>query len=104
MGAKEFTLPFMVGSTARRRGHGEDAGLLRCGEEPVCRVNTRVHRETAAVPAARLAAEREMLHPLPGEPYALALGEERLVRAVMTSSSPAARHHTRVPSWPGGVE
>jgi hypothetical protein len=42
------------------------------------RVNGRVHRETAAVPAARLAAEREMLHRLPDEPHALALGEERL--------------------------
>jgi hypothetical protein len=38
-----------------------------------------VHREAAAVPADRLAAEREMLHPLPDQPYALALGEERLV-------------------------
>jgi hypothetical protein len=34
------------------------------------RVNGRVHRETAAVSAGRLAAEREMLHPLPAEPYA----------------------------------
>ena len=42
------------------------------------RVNARVHRETAAAPQVRLAAERERLHPLPGEPYALALGEERL--------------------------
>jgi transposase len=40
------------------------------------RVNARVHRETATVPQARLAAEQEMLHPLPAEPYALALGEE----------------------------
>jgi hypothetical protein len=28
----------------------------------------------------------------------------RPVRAVITSSSPATRHHTRVPAWPGGVE
>jgi hypothetical protein len=94
MGAKEFTLPFMVGSTARRRGHGEDAGLLRCGEEPVCRVNTRVHRETAAVPAARLAAEREMLHPLPAEPHALALGEERLVADDQTVRFGSVRYST----------
>ena len=31
------------------------------------RVNGRAHRETAAVPADRLAAEREHLHPLPAE-------------------------------------
>ena len=43
------------------------------------RVSGRVHRETAAAPAGRLAAEREMLHPLPDDPHALALGEERLV-------------------------
>jgi hypothetical protein len=43
------------------------------------RVNGRVHRESAAVPAQRLAAERGHLHALPAEPYVLALGEERLV-------------------------
>lgn len=49
-----------------------------CGE--FCgRVNERVRRETGAVPAERLAAERERLHVLPADPYALALGEERLV-------------------------
>jgi len=32
------------------------------------RVNGRVHREVAAVPQQRLAAEREHLHPLPAEP------------------------------------
>jgi len=53
----------------------EEACRAFCG-----RVNGRVHRESAAVPPGRLAAEREMLHPLPAEPYALALGEERLVR------------------------
>src|ERR1700739_2948673 len=37
-----------------------------------------ITRATAAAPAARLAAERERLHPLPAEPHALALGEERL--------------------------
>jgi hypothetical protein len=43
------------------------------------RVNSRLHRESAAVPSVRLAAERERLHPVPGEPHALALGEERPV-------------------------
>ena len=43
------------------------------------RVNGRVHRESAAVPEQRLAAERAHLHALPAEPYVLALGEERLV-------------------------
>jgi hypothetical protein len=69
------------------------------------RVNARVHRETAAAPAARLAAEREMLHPLPGEPYGLALSKERLVGDDHTVrfgsvrySTPPGHAGTRV--WP----
>jgi len=58
------------------------------------RVNGRVHRETAAVPAGRLAAEREMLHPLPGQPYALALGEERLVGDDQTVRFGSVRYST----------
>jgi hypothetical protein len=58
------------------------------------RVNGRVHRETAAVPAGRLAAEREMLHPLPAEPYALALGDERLVADDQTIRFGSVRYST----------
>ena len=58
------------------------------------RVNGRVHRETAAVPAGRLAAEREHLHPLPDEPYALALGEERLVGDDQTVRFGSVRYST----------
>ena len=97
----------------RRRGHGEDRqggpGALGCepaaglrqlhGAGGACaefceRVNGRVHRESAAVPADRLAAEREMLHPLPGEPYALALGEERLVGDDQTVRFGSVRYST----------
>ena len=58
------------------------------------RVNGRVHRETAAVPADRLAAEREILHSLPAEPYALALGEERLVADDQTIRFGSVRYST----------
>jgi transposase len=58
------------------------------------RVNGRVHRETAAVPADRLAAEREHLHPLPAELYALALGEERLVGDDQTIRFGSVRYST----------
>jgi hypothetical protein len=58
------------------------------------RVNGRVHRETAAAPAARLAAERERLHPLPDEPYALALGEERLAGDDQTVRFGSVRYST----------
>jgi transposase len=64
------------------------------------RVNGRVHRETAAAPAARLAGEREHLHPLPDEPYALALGEERLVSDDQTVRFGSVRYSTP-PGHPG---
>nr|WP_191896551.1 IS21 family transposase [Planomonospora parontospora] len=42
-------------------------------------INTRTHRATHRPPIQMLAEERARLHPLPPEPYVLALGEERLV-------------------------
>ncbi len=59
-----------------------------------CRVNARVHRESAAVPGQRLAAERQHLHPLPAEPYVLALGEERLVNDDQTVRFGSVRYST----------
>ena len=67
----------------------EEACRLFCG-----RVSGRVHRDTAAVPADRLAAEREHLHPLSAEPYALALGEERLVGDDQTIRFGSVRYST----------
>ena len=58
------------------------------------RVNGRIHRESAAVPGQRLAAERAHLHPLPAEPYALALGEERLVSDDQTIRFGSVRYST----------
>jgi transposase len=58
------------------------------------RVNARVHRESAAVPAQRLAAERGHLHPLPAEPYVLALGEARLVNDDQTVRFGSVRYST----------
>ena len=74
--------------------YGSFAGLEGACREFCGRVNGRVHRETAAVPADRLAAEREMLHPLPDEPYALALGEERLVGDDQTVRFGSVRYST----------
>jgi transposase len=58
------------------------------------RVNGRVHRETRQVPAERLAAEMPHLHPLPAEPYVLALGEERLVNDDQTVRFGSVRYST----------
>jgi hypothetical protein len=74
--------------------YGSFAGLQEACAGFCARVNGRVHRETAAVPADRLAAEREMLHPLPDEPYALALGEERLAGDDQTVRFGSVRYST----------
>jgi transposase len=74
--------------------YGSFAELEGACAEFCARVNRRVHRETAAVPLARLAAEREMLHPLPDEPHALALGEERLVGDDQTVRFGSVRYST----------
>lgn len=58
------------------------------------RVNNRVHRETAAVPAQRLVIERRHLHVLPAEPFALALGEVRLVDDDQTIRFGSVRYST----------
>ena len=53
---------------------------LQVACEAFCeRVNQRVHRETRAVPADRLAHERRWLHALPVQPYVAALGQTRRV-------------------------
>ncbi len=57
-------------------------------------VNTRRHRETAAVPAERLVLERGRLHVLPSAPYAAALGETRLVNTDQTVRFGSVRYST----------
>ncbi|MBF6208293.1 transposase [Streptomyces gardneri] len=58
------------------------------------RVNARPHRETAVAPVARLAIERGLLHVLPAEPHAVALGEERLVGDDQTIRWGSVRYST----------
>jgi transposase len=70
------------------------AELVEACEAFCEKVNTRVHRETAAVPAERLLVERRHLHVLPAEPYALALGEERLVDDDQTIRFGSVRYST----------
>jgi transposase len=70
------------------------ADLVAACEEFCERVNNRVHRETAAVPADRLLIERRHLHVLPVEPHAVALGEERLVDDDQTIRFSSVRYST----------
>lgn len=58
------------------------------------RINSRLHRETGAVPADRLAVERAHLHPVPAQPHAIALGEERLVADDQTIRFGSVRYST----------
>jgi transposase len=75
------------------------------------RVNGRAHRETAAAPVTRLAAEHAYLHVLPAEPHAIALGEERLVDTDQTIrfgsvrySTPDGHQGSKVWCWVAGDE
>jgi len=57
-------------------------------------INARVHRETGAAPAERLATERAHLHVLPTAPHTSALGEERLVNDDQTIRFGSVRYST----------
>jgi transposase len=85
----------LVPAAVNLRAEYSDFGELEADCEAWCgRVNARVHRESAAVPDHRLAAEREHLHPLPGQPYVAALGEERLVNDDQTIRFGSVRYST----------
>jgi len=89
--AKADLVPAAVNLRAEYSSFGElEAACAAWCEQ----VNTRVHRETRALPADRLAAEREHLHPLPAEPYVAALGEERLVNDDQTIRFGPVRYST----------
>ena len=77
-----------------REAYGSFAELAAaCGE--FCEVvNGRVHRETCAVPAQRLAAERDRLHRLPDAPHTAALGTTRLVNTDQTIRFGSVRYST----------
>jgi transposase len=89
--AKADLVPALVNLAPEYGSFGEleDACAAWCG-----RVNSRVHRESAAVPDQRLAAERAHLHPLPGEAYVAALGTERLVNEDQTVRFGSVRYST----------
>ena len=56
------------------------------------RVNGRPHSVTRRVPAEALETERELLHPVPAEPYTAAHGESRAVSWSQTVSFRGARY------------
>ncbi|WP_433511785.1 Mu transposase domain-containing protein [Nonomuraea sp. CA-143628] len=66
-------------TTNLRSNYGSFAELEDACARWAEQVNHRMHRATHRLPAHMLHEELARLHPLPAEPYALALGEERLV-------------------------
>ena len=89
--AKADLVPAMANLLAEYASFGD----LEADCDAWCgRVSGRVHREGTAVPGQRPAAEREHLHPLPADPYALALGEERLVNEDQTIRFGSVRYST----------
>lgn len=57
-------------------------------------VNNRVHRETARIPAHALLVEQRRMHPLPVEPFTIALGETRTVMSDQTIRVGSVRYST----------
>jgi transposase len=77
-----------------RSEYGSFAELQQACIDWCEKVNARVHRETRAIPADRLAVEREHLHTLPHEAHAVALGEERNVDDDQTIRFGSVRYST----------
>ena len=69
--------------------------VQQAGSDVEARATGGRSRAVAAVPASRPPAEREHLHPLPAEPYAFALGEERLADDDQTVRFGSVRYSTR---------
>ncbi len=68
--------------------------LAEACEQFCDRVNNRVHRETGKRPVDRLAIERQALHRIPDAPFALAIGDQRLVDDGQTVRWSSVRYST----------
>ncbi|TDC82857.1 IS21 family transposase [Nonomuraea deserti] len=58
------------------------------------KINARRHRGSGQIPAEQLLIEQQALHVLPAEPFALALGEQRIVYDDQTISFASVRYST----------
>jgi len=75
-------------------GYNSFAELAEACEVFCEKVNGRVHRETARVPAEALLVEQTRLHPIPDAPFTAALGETRTVNADQTIRFGSVRYST----------
>lgn len=70
------------------------ADLVHACEEFCDEVNSRVHRETMRIPAHALLVEQRRMHPLPVEPFTVALGQTRVVNTDQTVRVGSVRYST----------
>ncbi|GAA1024777.1 hypothetical protein Aple_104060 [Acrocarpospora pleiomorpha] len=85
----------LVPTSANLLAHYDGFADLAAATRQWCeRVNQRVHREIGTRPLERLAVERGLLHRLPEQPYALALGERRHVEDDQTIRWGSVRYST----------
>lgn len=68
--------------------------LVHACEEFCDEVNNRVHRETSRIPAHALLVEQQRMHPLPVEPFTMALGQTRTVMSDQTIRVGSVRYST----------
>ena len=77
-----------------REQYDSFAELEAACEEFCAKVNGRVHRESARVPAEALIEERARLHVLPAAPHTMALGQTRSVNTDQTVRFGSVRYST----------
>lgn len=70
------------------------ADLVTACEAFMDDVNNRVHRETMRIPAHALLVEQSRMHPLPVEPFTMALGQTRIVHPDQTIRVGSVRYST----------
>ncbi|HIW45345.1 MAG TPA: DDE-type integrase/transposase/recombinase [Candidatus Yaniella excrementigallinarum] len=85
----------VVPTQANLRAEYDSIAELEAACEAFCaKVNGRVHRKPARVPAEALVEERVRLHVLPAAPHTLALGQTRMVNTDHTVRYGSVRYST----------
>lgn len=85
----------IVPTTANlRSGYNSFPELVEACEVFMVKVNNRVHRETARVPAEALAVEQSRMHPVPVAAFTAAAGETRSVNSDQTIRFGSVRYST----------
>ncbi len=85
----------LVPTEANLRAEYASFGELEAACEAfMAKVNQRIHRESARVPAQALIEERRRLHPLPAAPHTMVLGQARSVHTDQTIRFGSVRYST----------